>query len=546
MMGLGRLFWKLFLGFWLTLVAAGIMVGTGVWLHQQQRMPRIEPALAAGPRAELLLQSAAATLRFGGEPALRALIEDEGSHAHGTLRLYAVDERGEELLGRSVPAAALRQARDRAAAAGLPDSEEQAGAIESEGADSPADKPSSGALARRGVRAVESAEGRSFLLFVAPVNARSAAAAEGMQTAANATLVGPAQARPRGRASPGMRRMLFDPLVGVAIGLLASLGFSALLAWYLTRPIRHLSRAFAAVADGRLETRVASLMGRRTDEIAALGHDFDRMAEQLQSLILAQRRLLHDVSHELRSPLARLHAAIGLARQSPARSAAMLERIEHEAQRIDELVGELLALARLEAAAAGGGNEPVDIVGLLEEVVRDARFEARAKGRDVDEAFAPDLGQPLIEGRRDWLQRAFENVIRNALRHTAAGTTVEVRLRRALEGGVEIGILDSGPGVPDDELESIFEPFNRGRQPPEDTGHGLGLAIARRAIAAHGGSIVASNRKTGGLVITIVLPVAAASPGSAVRAQQDAHSGRESHAMTPRSARSLARKPRDL
>src|SRR5207249_6291638 len=135
----------------------------------------------------------------------------------------------------------------------------------------------------------------------------------------------------------------------IVIGIVTSLVFSALLAWYLTRPIRNLRWAFDAAAAGRLETRVSPLMGRRRDEIADLGRDFDRMAQQLQNLVSAQRRLLHDVSHELRSPLARLQAAIGLARQQPAKLDTSLERIEREAMRLDSMVGEVLALARLES-----------------------------------------------------------------------------------------------------------------------------------------------------------------------------------------------------
>jgi two-component system OmpR family sensor kinase len=519
MMGLGRLFWKLFLGFWLTLVAAGLMVGTAVWIHQQQRDSRVEPALAAGPRAELLLRSAAATLRFGGEPALRTLMEEEARQARGPMRLYAVNEQGEDLLDRTVAAGALELARTRAAS----QSSDGSGATPDSGQPgAPAETTRTAELpGRSGVRVVRSTEGREFLLFVAPVANTNASAQvqEEVQEDSKAAASIPQQAKSRSRAGgrprSTMRRTLLDPFTGIAIGLLSSLGFSALLAWYLTRPIRHLRHAFAWVADGRLETRVASLMGRRTDEIAALGHDFDRMAERLQNLIVAQRRLLHDVSHELRSPLARLHAAIGLARQCPARSAAMLERIEREAQRIDGLVGELLTLARLEGAAPGGEAQPVDVAELLEEVVGDAHFEARALARDIrleTAALSPSgesiaaRGQFVVRGRADWLQRAFENVIRNAVRHTAAGTRVEVRLARAPSGAITVDISDSGPGVPADELESIFEPFNRGRQPPDAAGYGLGLAIARRAITAHGGSIIVSNRNAGGLLVTIALP----------------------------------------
>ncbi|MCM5571429.1 ATP-binding protein [Burkholderiaceae bacterium FT117] len=457
---LSGLFWKLFAGFWLTLIAAGLAVGTAVWLYYQQRAPDADAALAAGPRAEFLVRSAAATLRHGGEPALRALLEG-ASEDSPAARVHAVDDEGRELLGRAVSPEALARARARLS---RPDDAR------------PMRHPA------RGVRLVVSPEGRRLLLFVPAAEA----------------VAGPGGEAPRqGRRAPP------PPGLGIAIGLLASLAFSAMLAAYLVRPIRHLRRAFADAADGRLETRVAGLMGRRRDEIAGLGEDFDRMAERLQKLIVSQRRLLHDVSHELRSPLARLQAAIGLARQNPARTAAMLDRIERDTQRLDALVGELLTLARLEANAADAPRQTVDLGELLREIVDDARFEAQAAGREVRLA-APGEAILVPKGHPGWLQRAFENVIRNALRHTAEGTAVEVGLRTAGDA-VSVTVSDRGPGLPADQLEAVFEPFHRGPAAGGD-GHGLGLAIARRALAAHGGTIVAASRDGGGLTMTMTLP----------------------------------------
>ena len=163
-------------------------------------------------------------------------------------------------------------------------------------------------------------------------------------------------------------------MLPISIGILASLGFSALLAWYLAKPIRHLRGAFDAAAAGKLDTRIGPRMGRRRDEIADLGRDFDRMAHQLQILLGSQRRLLHDVSHELRSPLARLQAAIGLARQQPEKLDASLDRIERESGRLDELVGELLTLSRLEAGMSGAADEEVDLVELVAGIADDARL----------------------------------------------------------------------------------------------------------------------------------------------------------------------------
>jgi two-component system OmpR family sensor kinase len=294
-------------------------------------------------------------------------------------------------------------------------------------------------------------------------------------------------------------------LLPVVIGLIASLAVSALLAWYLSKPIRHLRWALGAVADGKLETRVRQLMGARRDEISDLGQDFDRMAQQLQSLVGAQKRLLHDVSHELRSPLARLQAAIGLARQDPAKLEATLDRIEREAVRLDELVGQLLTIARLDADVRDAREERIELVDLAAAIADDARFEAQAQGRELS---FDGVGNAEVEVRGELVQRAFENVIRNGVKYTGEGTTVEVRA--GVEGGsFVLRVADRGPGVPEADLDAIFEPFYRGLNGQATSGFGLGLAIAKRAVVAHGGRIVASGRAGGGLVVEISLPLAA-------------------------------------
>ena len=292
------------------------------------------------------------------------------------------------------------------------------------------------------------------------------------------------------------------PLIPLAAGLIASLAFSALLAWYVAKPIRALRRAFDAAAHGDLDTRVTPSMGGRRDEIADLGQDFDRMAAQLQAQITAQRRLLHDVSHELRSPLARMQAAIGLGRKNPAQLEATFDRLERESERLDELVGELLTLARLEAGT-NGNHERVELMELLADICADAQFEAQAQGRDVCFDGGPEAWSRV---QATPLQRAFENVIRNGVKYTAQGTTVRVAAR--VEGHTLIvEVADQGPGVTAAELPHIFEPFHRGNAPSNMPGFGLGLAIAKRAMVAHGGSIEAESPATGGLRIRMHLPL---------------------------------------
>jgi signal transduction histidine kinase len=218
-----------------------------------------------------------------------------------------------------------------------------------------------------------------------------------------------------------------------------------------------------------------------------------------------QRRLLHDVSHELRSPLARLQAAIGLAQQQPEKIGASLERIERESVRMDKLVGELLTLARLEASAAMPPMEEVGLMELVEGIVADARFEAGQQGRGIEMHGVALVG---LRCAPDLLWRAIENVVRNAIKHSPEGGTVCIELGADI-GQARISVLDRGPGVAPDQLAAIFEPFYR-EHPGGADGHGLGLAIARRVIDAHGGAITASNREGGGLRVDITLPLAGA------------------------------------
>ncbi len=295
------------------------------------------------------------------------------------------------------------------------------------------------------------------------------------------------------------------PLVPALAALFSSLLCAALLAWYFAKPIRHLRNAFEAAAKGDLDVRIGASMGRRRDELADLGQDFDRMAERLSTLVDGQRRLLHDVSHELRSPLARLLAVIGLVRQQPERLDDMLLRMEREGGRINHLVGELLTLSRLEAGVING-SEAIDIAELLAGIVDDARFEAGE--RPLEQSGDADV---CVFGNGELLHRAIENIVRNAVKHTPAGTPISIHSEvDRSDQRLRIVVADRGPGVADSQLEAIFTPFFRGNQPNQvlnnTDSHGLGLAIAQRVILACGGDIRASNRDGGGLQVTISLP----------------------------------------
>lgn len=303
------------------------------------------------------------------------------------------------------------------------------------------------------------------------------------------------------------------PVPGLVILLLSSGLVCYCLAWYMTKPVVRLRAATQQLAAGDLTARAGDPKSRRHDEIAGLIRDFDTMASRLETLVNAQSRLLNDISHELRSPLARLNVALGLARQrSGPESASMLERIELEASRLNELIGRLLTLARLEDGEQRVPATPVALDEVVLNVTEDAEFEAQARHCHVrSNILASDWA---VRGQASLLHSAIENVVRNAIRYTREGTTVEIHLeRKESASGAEavLSVTDCGSGVPPDSLEKLFQPFyrledDRGRQ---TGGVGLGLAITERAVRFHGGRVAAFNRAEGGLLVEIHLPLLA-------------------------------------
>ncbi|HEY0427552.1 MAG TPA: ATP-binding protein [Pyrinomonadaceae bacterium] len=278
------------------------------------------------------------------------------------------------------------------------------------------------------------------------------------------------------------------------------------LARYLSSPIGKLRKATQKFAEGDLQTRVATEVGNRHDELAYLARDFDEMAERIENLLDSQKRLSQDISHELRSPLARLNVALELAKQKSVNEATapILERIEMESNRLNEMIGRLLMLSKLESGAQDFNKQNINLTKLVEAVAADADFEALAKGKSVKILENQNL---RVFGNENLLRSAIENVLRNAVRYTKEGTTVEVSLSNG-KGKAEVAVRDFGGGVPEDELENLFRPFYRvGEARERKTGGiGLGLAIAERAVHAHKGTIKATNTENG-LRVVIKLPV---------------------------------------
>ncbi len=244
-------------------------------------------------------------------------------------------------------------------------------------------------------------------------------------------------------------------------------------------------------------------MSDRRDELADLGASFDTMASRLNMLIKSQTHLLHQVSHELRSPLARLQIAVGLASQQPDKLEVSLQRIERESMRMDSLVGELLELSRLESGVMQVEKEDIDLQELLNNIVEDARFEGEHKNIRIE---YKDVANVVMVGQYDLIHRAIDNVVRNAIKYSPAGLVVEI-LTYVQAKSIVILVQDQGAGLPDDELTTIFEAFFRGSNTTKTDGHGVGLAIAKQVIEAHGGKILARNAQTGGLQVEIQLPI---------------------------------------
>ncbi|MBV9181901.1 MAG: HAMP domain-containing protein [Acidobacteria bacterium] len=300
------------------------------------------------------------------------------------------------------------------------------------------------------------------------------------------------------------------PGLGMLISVLSSGLVCYILARYLTSPIVRLRKATQKLASGDLSARAGGVTTRAHDEVSQLVRDFDLMAEQIENLVRAQSRLLKDISHELRSPLARLTVALELARQRSAPEVGpVLDRISLESNRMNELIGSLMTIARLESGAGSLRKVPLQLEEVVDEVARDAAFEAQARRCSVEAEIhdeLPVLGDPAL------LHSAIENVVRNATRYTQEGTTVKIhaaRVRASTGEEALIGVTDAGPGVPEDSLERIFRPFYRidDARVRSTGGVGLGLAITEQAIRLHGGSVKASNLPEGGLSVEIRLPV---------------------------------------
>jgi two-component system sensor histidine kinase CpxA len=289
-----------------------------------------------------------------------------------------------------------------------------------------------------------------------------------------------------------------------------ALVISGLVCWslarYVSKPVERLQSSARSLAAGNLEARVGEEFSRRRDELGVLARDFDTMAEHVRTLLASREALLRGMSHELRSPLARLRVAAGLARRPGADVVRQLDRIELEAERLDTLIGQMLQVSQLRAVELALPREPVDLTSLLVDIVEDARLEASAANKAVEWTPGENV---FVEGDHGLMRSAVENVLRNAVRFTKETSAVRVSVGRE-RGQAVVVIEDRGPGVPESELERIFEPFYRVAESRDrdSGGTGLGLAITGRIVRLYGGDVRASNITEGGLRVEIRLPAA--------------------------------------
>ncbi len=447
------LFLRIFLSFWMT-QALIIALAIVVTLALRPRAGTWEALRATA------LNDAVAAYEHGGDAELRRYIEDLERSQH--VRVYLFNEEGTELSHRTPPDWAIRMAEG--------------------GPRTPRD---------------------GFMIPAPPVQRDSRSSSDGLH---RYTLVMGLPPGPRVFVGPRGMPWRWRVIAVICTGLVCYF-----LSWYLTKPIVKLRAATRQLAAGDLTARSGAPVSRRRDEMTSLMRDFDAMAERLEILVKAQSRLLNDISHELRSPLARLNVALGLARQrSSSESSEMLDRIELEASRLNEMIARLLTLARLEDGEQRVPQTPVPLDEIVMSVAEDAEFEAQARHCHVHATIAE--GEWQVRGNASLLHSAVENVVRNAIRYTQEGTAVEVSLTAGDgEAGREavVSVGDNGPGVPPDSLGKLFQPFyriddSRGRL---TGGAGLGLAITERAVRFHGGRVSAANRAEGGLRVEIRLPL---------------------------------------
>lgn len=462
------LFLRIFLSFWLAMgliLACTVLVSATLIVRSMDALQKLDPVeLSVAAERRALSE---------GLPGLKKWIA-ETQHRQPALYAFVLDVSGRDILQRDLPDYLKRRWREFAKSEGNPGYRKRG--------------PWPAGDAMRSTTQINGPDGATYTLLF------------------------------------GFRRelsMLGAPKVQFTL-LAIALVVSGAVCWLLTRSVAHpvmrLQAGARTLAAGNLNVRVGDEFSKRQDELGVLARDFDQMAERLRLLVASKEVLLRDISHELRTPLARLRLALGLARREGADLAREHERIEREAERLDELIGEVLRLSHLTTAQPSLNYERFDLSQLVTDIVDDARIEAAAHGKSLNWNSS---GAVQIDADVELLRRGIENVLRNAVRFTAEGTSVDLALKQEADT-IVLTISDHGPGVPEQELPRLFEPFYRVAQARErdSGGYGLGLAITAQVFALHGGAVAARNGAAGGLVVVLTIPTKPL-PASQSKARSD-------------------------
>ena len=450
------LFVRFFLSFWLII---GITIGAaaigGFWYAERMR-----DAIDNFELGDSMLDASAA-LDANGHEGLSSWLEDFPQSR--AITIFVLDERGHDILERRIPTGISRMFRR----------------YQQHGHDFRRDRDEPINLRRaRPLPQLVTETGDTYTFFVVPSRVPDA-------------ILGSTDAR----------------VLLLIFALLASGLVSYALASAISRPVQKLRDATVALAEGDLNVRVADSIGRRRDEVGMLGREFDSMAEKLQRAAQQQTELSRNISHELRSPLARMRVAVELAKRQ-AGELPEFDRLDVEAERLDSLIGQILSYTKLDTVPHQD-PEPIELDGLISEVVENVNYECKAEGFAGVSAALIIIATPVICGHPGPLVSAIENILRNAVRHSPPNSDVTISLDQE-DGAATITIADHGPGVDQDDLPKLFEPFFRTRKSAEserDHGTGLGLAIAERAVRMNGGDIDAQNSADGGLIIRVRLPI---------------------------------------
>ena len=457
-----NLFLKIFLWFWMTLLIIGVTLVSGLIMNHANQNMRRQTLTRMSLYLPLEARQTAAIFEKDG----RAGLQEHLAHLRVVAELepYFLTPDGRDALGRSLPAqviALAKSANDESPVFGQRGFRQNMAAFKTTGT-----------------------SGRQYTMVIV---------------------------LPSPSIGVIMRGLGFQTLFGL-LGIMAvGIAFCFFLARHIANPVVQVSAAAGRIAEGWLDTRSEPGIRNRRDEIGRLADNFDRMAERIESLVHGQQRLFGDVSHELRSPLARLGVAEGLLRQCPIEEQPeYLDRIASEVANLDQLIGQLLTFARIDSRADLSRKEPVELSSLVQEVAVDGNFEAQAKGCAVTVESTDLL---TTGGAREQLRRAVENVVRNAIRYSPAGTAIGITIHKdsADSATALIQVRDHGPGVPEDHLKRIFLPFHRVPTGPGDPpgGAGLGLAITERIVLMYGGTVRAANAAGGGLLVELKLPLIA-------------------------------------